>query len=424
MKISGKREFDLLNKIGFVRMGGTEEELKAAHILMDEIKAMGIEPVLEAFEIDDGVQVKAELEVLEPYNKKYVATAYKLSESTPEEGIVAPFYYAENMTEADMANCKGKIVLVNGYVRLDLYKKLLKSGAVAFISMTGEMLDTDENSDLFTRMLRDTMTAFGNMPAANIRVRDAFEMVKNGAAKVKLTSITTPRKLTSHNVIATIKGTEKPEEIVSFGAHFDSVEFSTGVYDNGAGSVINMEILRHFVENPPKRTVKFMWYGSEEIGLCGSKAWVKSHEDELKDHIYMINVDVGGSVLGADSAMLLATKEATAYTDAFMKRNGYTMAVRQDIYSSDGVPFSDKGVPSISFVRFGTSIGGAYIHNRWDIIDWLSPEALEKTTKFVLGYADEVINSNVFPVERKVPAEMVEKIDNYLFKKELAELKK
>ncbi len=424
MKVCGKRELDLLNKIGFVRMGGTEEELKAANILMDEIKAMGLEPRLEPFEIDDAVQVKAELEVLEPYNKKYVVTAYKMSESTPEEGITADFYYAENMSEADIANSKGKIILVNGFVRLDLFKKILRSGAVAFISMTGTMLETEEDSDLFTRMLRDTLRAFGNMPAANIRVTDAFELVKNGATKVKLTAINTPRKLTSHNVVVTVPGTEKPEEIVSFGAHYDSVEFSTGVYDNGAGSVINMEILRHFAENPPKRTLKFMWYGSEEIGLCGSYAYVKAHEDELKDHIYMINVDVGGSVIGADNALVLASKEATTYCDAFMKRKGYTMNVRQDIYSSDGVPFADKGIPSTSFIRSGTQIGGVFIHNRYDIIDWLSAEALEKTTRFVLDYAEEMINSTVFPVEKVVPPEMVEKVDAYLFKKELAELKK
>ena len=123
MKICGKREYDLLNKMGFVRMGGTEEELKAAHILMDEIKAMGLEPQLEPFEIEDAVQVKAELEVLKPYNKKYVVTAYKLSESTPEEGIVAPFYYAENMTEADMAAAKGKINTIKGEIAVEYDEK-------------------------------------------------------------------------------------------------------------------------------------------------------------------------------------------------------------------------------------------------------------------------------------------------------------
>lgn len=420
-EICGKREFDLLNKIGFVRMGGTDEEMKAAKILMDEIKSIGVEPVYEPFEIEDADLVKGELEILEPFNKKYKVTAYKLSENTDEDGLTADFYYAENMTAADIANAKGKIVLVNGFLNLDKFKKLLKAGAKAFITMSGDMLETEENSDLFTRTLRDTLRAYGNMPGANIRTTDAFDIVKNGATKAKLTVINTPVTRTSHNITVTLKGTEHPEEIVSFGGHYDSVEFSTGVYDNGAGSVINMEVLRYFVNNPPKRTVKFMWYGSEEMGLLGSKAWVKAHEDELKKHIFMINVDVAGSVIGYDIARVVATKEATAHADAFMKRNGYAVEVSQEIYSSDSIPFADKGVPAINFIRFGHQIGGAFIHCRNDVIDYLSPESLARTTKFILDYSEEIINAVVFPVERKVPTEMVEKVDNYLAKKDLAE---
>ena len=417
------KQFELLKKIGFVRMGGTAEELKAAQILKEEIESMGLAADIEPFEIEDYVQEKAELEVLQPYNKKYTVRAYKFSENTPEEGIEAPFYYAENMTDVDIANAKGKIILVNGIVRLDLFRKILKSGAVGFISMTGTMLDTDENSDLLQRSTRDTMRAFGNLPAASIRIKDAFEMVKEEASLVRLTIKGENITRTSHNVVTKVAGTDKADEIVSFGAHFDSVEFSTGVYDNGAGSVIIMDILRHFVANPPRRTLQFNWYGSEEMGLLGSKAWVKAHKDELKDHVYMINVDVGGSVLGADQALVLATKEGTTYIDSFMKRKGYSVVVKQDIYSSDGVPFADNGVPSTSFIRFGTQ-GAGYIHDRNDIIDWLYPKALERTTKFVQDYAEEMINAEVFPVAKVVPPEMVEKVDNYLFKKELAEAAK
>ena len=417
------RQFELLKKIGFVRVGGSAEELKAAEMLKAEVEAMGIKADIEPFEIEDYVQEVAELEVLEPYNKKYVVRAYRFSEDTPAEGIEAPFYYAENMTDVDIANSKGKIILVNGIVRLDLFRKILKSGAVGFISMTGTMLDTDENSALLQRSTRDTLRAFGNLPAASIRIRDAFEMVKEGASKVRLTVKGQFVTRTSHNVCATVPGTDKADEIVSFGAHFDSVEFSTGVYDNGAGSVINMEILRHFVANPPRRTLKFNWYGSEEMGLLGSKAWVKAHKDELKDHIYMINVDVGGSVLGADQALVLASKEAANYCDSFMRRKGYAVITKQDIYSSDGVPFADNGVPSTSFIRFGTQ-GAGYIHDRNDIIDWLYPQALTRTTKFVQDYAEEMINADVFPFAKVVPPEMTEKVDNYLFKKEMAEAAK
>ena len=81
MKIDGKRQFELLEKMSFVRMGGTDEEMAAANILMDEIKAMGLEPVIEEFEIEDAELIAGELEVLAPFNKKYAVRAYKLSET-------------------------------------------------------------------------------------------------------------------------------------------------------------------------------------------------------------------------------------------------------------------------------------------------------------------------------------------------------
>ncbi|MBQ7902142.1 MAG: M20/M25/M40 family metallo-hydrolase [Oscillospiraceae bacterium] len=423
MEICGKRQFELLEKMSFVRMGGTEQELAAANILMDEIKAMGLEPVLEPFEIEDADLVAGELEVLRPYNKKYVVRAYKLSENTPEEGLTAPFYYAENLTAVDLANCKGKIVLINGFTSTELYRKLLKAGALAFITMSGTMLETEENSDLFTRTLRETTRAFGNMPGANIRITDAFEIVKNEASLVKLTAINKPVTRTSHNIVVTIEGSEKPEEIISFGGHYDSVEFSKGAHDNAAGSVINMEILRYFNENKPKRTVKVMWYGAEEMGLLGSKAWIKAHEDELDRHLCMINTDMAGVVIGYDVARVIASKEATAHCDAFMRRKGYNVGVTQELYSSDSVPFADKGVPAINFIRFGHHVGGTFIHCRNDVKEFLSEKALAKTTKYVLDYGVELVESVVFPFDRTVPAEMKEKIDKYLAKKEMEEAK-
>ncbi len=246
--------------------------------------------------------------------------------------------------------------------------------------------------------------------------------MKNCPAAYRVQGNTTVEK-TSHNVIAAVKGTEKPEEIVSFGAHYDSVPFSKGVFDNGAGSVINMEVLRYFRENPPKRTVKFMWYGSEEIGLEGSWAYVKAHKEELKDHVLMINVDVGGPVLGAEHATATSEEKLVSYLDYFMKMGGYPVQVKQGIYSSDSIPFADSGVPAVNFSRDGAP-GAAYIHNRYDTLAFLSAEGLEKTTCHVLAFGAAMANAQVFPVEKTIPQNMVEEVEKYLYKKELAEAAK
>lgn len=420
MEVSGKRAMDLLTKIGFTRVAGSPEELQAAEILKAECEAIGVAAELESFEIEDAEIETATLEILEPYHQEYPVTGYKCAKNTYQGGLEADFLYVEDGNDVDLMDAEGKIVLVNGFLRVPLFRKLIKAGVAGVVTMEGQLRDDREGTDLSTRKLRRTLRAFGNVPMVHTRVLDAIDMVRRGACKARLVLKNETVEKTSHNVIATIPGTEKPEEIISFGAHYDSVDFSKGVYDNGAGSVINMEVLRYFKENPPKRTVKFMWYGSEEIGLEGSWAYVKAHKDELKDHLLMVNVDVGGPILGRDTVAVMAEEDLVKYVDYAAKIHGHSAKVEQRIYSSDSIPFADSGVPAINFCRFGTQ-GAAYIHNRFDTLDFLSPEALEKTARFVMAFAQSMVNAAAFPVKREIPEKIVEEVEKYLYKKELAE---
>ena len=421
MNFDAKRAFAFLNEIGFVRTAGSEEELRAAKMIQAQCAAAGVDAVIEEFKIQSGEVELAELEVTAPYQQKYICTGYK--RCLDADNLEAELVYVENGNDAALVDVKGKIVLLNTPPRLAVYRSLLEAGAAGFIAMTGTMRDTEDDSDLPTGMLRNTLTAFGKIPAVSIRMTDAFDMINRGACKVRMTVKGRETELASRNVVAEIPGTKYPDEIISMGAHYDSVPFSTGVYDNGAGSVILLEALRHFKANPPARTMKFMWYGSEEVGLEGSKAYVRDHEEELKKHRFMVNVDVAAPVIGAESAMVMAGEELTHFTDLYFKTRGYSVAVKQDIYSSDSIPFADKGVPGINFCRFGVP-GSAYIHNRHDVIKYLSAEALEKTMAYTLDFTDMLVNSVAFPTKREVPKEIVEKVDKYLFKEEMEEAKK
>ena len=420
MEICGKREMELLEKIGFTRMGGTPEEEKAAQILKEECDKLGVPAIIQPFEIEQGIVEEATLEILEPFQQEIPVTGYQCAQNTPEEGLEAPFLYVENADDVSLSDARGKIVLVNGYMRVPLFRKLMKAGVAGIVTMEGQLRDRREETDLSTRKLRRTLRAFGNVPMVHTRVLDAIDMVRKGACKARLVLKGRTEEWTSHNVIATVLGTEKPEEIVSFGAHYDSVDFSKGVYDNGAGSVINMEVLRYFAENPPKRTLKFMWYGSEEIGLEGSWAYVKAHKEELEAHKLMINVDVGGPVLGVDRITATAEKALAFYLEYFVKIHGFTAEVKQGIYSSDSIPFADSGVPGVNFSRDGAP-GAAYIHDRFDTLSFLSADMLEKTTRIVLEFGKEMAGAALVPVERKIPQNIVEDVEKYLYKKELSE---
>lgn len=420
MEICGKREWELLEKIGFTRIAGSPEEEKAAQILKEECDKLGVPAIIQPFEIEQGIVEEATLEILEPFQQEIPVTGYQCAQNTPEEGLEAPFLYVENADDVSLSDARGKIVLVNGYMRVPLFRKLMKAGVAGIVTMEGQLRDKREETDLSTRKLRRTLRAFGNVPMVHTRVLDAIDMVRKGACKARLVLKGRTEEWTSHNVIATVLGTEKPEEIVSFGAHYDSVDFSKGVYDNGAGSVINMEVLRYFAENPPKRTLKFVWYGSEEIGLEGSWAYVKAHKEELEAHKLMINVDVGGPVLGVDRITATAEKELASYLEYFVKIHGFTAEVKQGIYSSDSIPFADSGVPGVNFSRDGAP-GAAYIHDRFDTLSFLSADMLEKTTRIVLEFGKEMANAALVPVERKIPRNIVEDVEKYLYKKELSE---
>ena len=418
MSVCKSSAFQLLEKMGFVRTAGSQEEYSTALMLKEEAAKTGADVTVEEFQIKDAVIRKAKLEVLEPYQKEYVVTGYKCCQNTSEEGLTAELLYAESLTDQSLVDAKGKIVLLNGYLRLPMFRKLLEAGAAGIVSFSGTLRDTDEDSDLFTRKIRASLSAFGNLPAVNMTAKDAFDMVVHKAAKVKMTVIGDEVELTSHNVIATVPGTEKGEEIISFGAHYDSTEFSTGVYDNAAGSVVIMEMLKHFAENKPRRTLKFIWFGSEEIGLEGSKNYTRAHQDELSKYRFMINVDVGGPVLGTNKSGCTGSKELTSFTDMFMKAKGYWVEVRQGIYSSDSIPFADNGIPAVNFSRDGEQ-GTSYIHCRHDIVDYLSEDAIGSMLDVVLDYSDFMVNAVVFPEKREMPQDMKEEVDKYLFKKEL-----
>lgn len=417
MKFSAKRQFDLLNKIGFVRTSGSYEEKRAAEILLEEIENIGLKGELEPFEVDHYEIKKAKFEVLEPYYKEYTVSGYGMSGSTPSEGMVCEFEYVENAHKQNLINSKDKIVFINSGFNVKAYENLIEAGVKGFISFSGTVIDDESKTDLEDRKLNEKHLKHGKLPGLTIRAKDAMEMLKNTPSKVRITLEQTEGKIDSHNVIATVKGKKYENEEIHFVAHYDSVPFSNGVYDNGAGSVIIMELLRYYHENTPERTLKFIWFGSEERGLLGSKYYTDTHEEELKKVVLAVNVDMAGPILGYNRAFVTADNSLCNMIEYMSKEIGFPISVTQSVYSSDSTPYADKGVPAVSFARFGAN-GGAPGHNRYDLIEHLSAENIKELTEFIHLFSERTVNSCVFPVPREIPQNMKEEVDKYLMKEE------
>ncbi|OKZ69869.1 MAG: hypothetical protein BHV93_08665 [Clostridiales bacterium 52_15] len=104
-KYDENRAFALLDKIGFTRVAGSSEELKAAEILKAECESFGLSAVIEPFEIESA-EVEATFEILEPYRKSYTVRGYQCAESTAADGLTADFVYVENALPVDSCACR------------------------------------------------------------------------------------------------------------------------------------------------------------------------------------------------------------------------------------------------------------------------------------------------------------------------------
>ena len=419
MDVSGKRAFELLKSLAYVRVSGTPEETRAAEALLDVVKKDGVEGKIETFMVPSGKVTKAKLTVTAPYTKEYECTGFIRGESTPAEGLDAELVYVEDAQKANLLGIKGKVALINGRLNYKLYEKLTEAGVAGVISYSGSVIDRESETDLAVCKLRESWTEpFGFTVAVNVRAKSALDMVKKHASRVNIQVESERFDVESRNVCAVIPGTEWPEEIISVGGHYDSVLFSTGVYDNMAGTVITLELMHYFAAHRPRRTVRFNCFGSEEQGLLGSKAYCAAHEEEIKNTALMVNIDIGGSVLGGEKAIITGSEALANYVEGIVDEAGLAVDVSRDIYSSDSIPFADRGVPGVNLLRGGAP-GAAFIHDRRDNLKngFMSAEGLESTAKVALEIVKRAANAGVMPVKREIPDDIKEKVDKYLFRK-------
>ena len=280
----GERAYKVLEEMSYERLGGTKEELSALEIIKREVDALGVENTIEDFEVNSFEIESAEFVVTKPKREVYNVNAFGMCSSTNPEGVFTEFYYLENTKQINLLDLKGKTILLTSPPSYQVYEDLAKKEVAAIVVASGSIYDDLANTDLEEKALRERHYKHGKIPCFTMRMTDCEKLVLSNPEEVYFKVIQKESLATSHNLVATIKGSEKPEEVVCFTAHYDSVRFSTGAYDNGTGSVTILELLHYYVKNAPKRTLKFIWCGSEEMGLLGSHAYVNTHKEELENY--------------------------------------------------------------------------------------------------------------------------------------------
>ena len=390
----------------YVRMGGSAEELRAAEYLKAKCAEFGCEATIEAFEVQMATMQKA---VLTVDGKQIVCKGYLNAGSWDVE---APFYYLRSTDPYALSQCKGKIVMVDGYMGHWMYQDIRENGAVGFISYDGNANYADHDID--QRELRATVSNGNKLPGVNINAKDAIELIKNGAKTARIVLEQEEYTGHSHNVVLDLPG--QIDEYIVLTAHYDSTSLSQGAYDNMSGSVGILAVAEHFAKNPHRYGLRFVWCGSEERGLLGAKAYCRDHEEDLAKVALNINLDMIGCIMGRFIACCTTEEALTHYITYMGNELGFSVATRQEVYSSDSTPFADKGVPALSFARIAPQ-NTATIHNSYDTMAVMSGQQMLEDIGFITAFTDRMANAVRCPVDRKIPDNMKDKLDIYLTRK-------
>ena len=390
----------------YVRTGGTEQELRTAEYLCGICTELGLDARLEAFDIETATVHEA---VLTVDGKEIPCKGYFNCGSGEVE---APLYYLTEGDRFSLSQCRGKIVLFDGYLGYQRYRDLFENGAVGFISYDGNVNYAD--CDIDQRQLRPYTSKGDKILGVNINAKDAVAIVDSRAETAKIKIIQDEYTTDSHNVIVDLAG--EIEEQIVFTAHYDSTSLSQGAYDNMSGSIGILAMAEYFLTHPHRYSLRFIFCGSEECGLLGSKAYCAAHEEELSKTALCINLDMIGCIMGKFIACATSEMQLVHYLSYMGNELGFQIKAYQDVYSSDSTPFADKGVPAVSFARAaGRDL--APIHNRYDTSAVMSTVQMQKDIDFITTFASRMANAAICPVSREIPAEIKEKLDEYLNRK-------
>jgi hypothetical protein len=186
----------------------------------------------------------------------------------------------------------------------------------------------------------------------------------------------------SPNVIAELRGTEKPDEVVVLGAHLDSWDLGTGALDDGVGAAQVIDTLRTIKASGlhPKRTIRFILFSGEEQGLLGSRAYVTAHRAEMDNIVAMIAYDDGngrmtGFSLGGRKDIAGAVKNLIAPLKGY-DATTLTFDLTSD---TDHFDFLLEGVPTL----YANQVEANYLINYHAMSDTFDKVDLPELKKLV-----------------------------------------
>lgn len=304
---------DLTTEVG-PRLAGSEAEERARTWATRELAELGFANIrIEPFKIPYWSRRVDQASIVSPAPQALVITALGGSTSTPPGGVEAEVIRFESMNELRAASTdvvSGKIVFIDekmtrtqdgsGYGMAVRKRRNCatttseKGGVACLIRSVGTQARRFAHTGLMARS-----AAVGDGPAAALSPPDAEQLTRlleNGPVKLRLDiQVETRPEALSGNVIAEVEGRERPEEVVLIACHLDSWDLGTGAVDDaaGCGIVVGAAHLILSLDEAPRRSIRVVLYGAEEVGLLGGYAYAERHANEMDDHILAAESDFG-----------------------------------------------------------------------------------------------------------------------------------
>lgn len=385
------------------RLAGTEAEARARDWAVAKFEAIGLDNVrIEPFTIPGWERGVETASIVAPYPQDLLLTALGGSVATQPGGITAEIAYFptfDDLEAAPMSGLDGKIVFISGMMdkapdgagygpanrkRQRGASESAKRGAAAVVIRS---VGTDSHRFPHTGQMRYA-DDLPKIPIAALSAPDAdqLERILERGESVTLSMNVQPRftgDKPSGNVVGEIVGAERPEEIVLIGAHLDSWDLGTGAVDDGAGVGITAGAAQILIEKglKPKRTIRVVAFGAEEVGLLGAFAYRDRHEADLINHVMATESDFGAE---PPYEVLLGVTEGEDVIRGIAADLGLPVGDSPTNGGPDIIPLARAGVPVMRFQQDGTDYFDLH-HTPDDTLDKIDPDDIaENVAAFAL----------------------------------------
>ncbi len=384
------------------RESGTAAEARAAQKIKSWFEEFGLANVrIEEFEVQTSRVLKEEASL--PDGTKVACAAVGNSLSTPPEGVEGEVVMLESTSLEALRKIENKIAALGIAPNQKEFHKILKAKPLALIYPSRTPL-----APAIYRSIRAEYVEKENVPAISMAHDDLLNLMK-GPRKLRI--VTEVEKVTakSQNVIGEVRGILEDEDIL-VGGHCDTVRSVMGAHDNAAGTAVVLELARIFAHEKPNRTLRFMAFGSEELGLRGSYYHAKNQEN-TKNLKLCLDYDVHGILLGNLGAVVLGPGELKSLLCFTAKELGISLQATSEMGmgGSDHMPLAFYGVPSVMLSRGG---GAAQImHTDLEDLRWCGPEAFVSIGALSQTLLERLLRAEELPFEKKIPDDIAKALE-------------